>query len=144
MIVKNKQQLIVYFDRIPIGITQSGLEKFITDEMNRLSTTTGYSITNLSLEFSDEAMEKTIACFQYDDNLPRKSIGFCFFLQNLDGLSANKIVDTCRHEFAHYIVCEQGIVEEDDHGPYWQKVCKRLNAIPSACKDISLTKHFSN
>lgn len=142
--MKNQKQLTLYFDCIPIGITQSGLEKFVTDEMARLSTTTGYPITNLSLEFSNEAKDRTIACFKYYDILPRKSVGFCFFIPNIDGLSANKIVDTCRHEFAHFIVCEQGIVEKDAHGPRWQEVCRTLNAIPSAYKDISLTKHFSN
>lgn len=129
------------FDRYSLPVEYSIVEKFILKELHRLSKETGYSIKNLTVEFKINKRRDTVAYFTHTDHSP---IGFCFYINMLDNVSANKIIDVCRHEFAHYITFMQnrGKVLSDVHGSAWKKVCKNIGAFPSALMHNNPTKHF--
>ena len=131
----------LFFDKFSFTVSYSALKKFILDELNRLSKETGYSIKNLKIEFKDNNKNNTIAYFSHAGDVP---IGFCFHLNKFDNASPNKIIDTCRHEFAHFVVCMQnsGHQPTNGHGTKWIKACNDLGAIPSAHMHNTFTRHL--
>lgn len=131
----------LHFDKFVFTVSYNTVEKFICNELNRLSIETGYRIDNLKIEFKKNFKDNTIAFFSHSGDKP---IGFCFYTNKLDNMSPNKIIDTCRHEFAHYIVCMQNPKHQPKciHGKKWQEVCYELGAKPSPYMKSLLTKHI--
>ena len=133
----------LYFDRFLFQVDYKSLKKFVRKEFERLAKITGYSIRNLKIEFRTNTKDDTIAYFSYRGNKPE---GFCVYLNKLENTSANKIVDVCRHEFAHYVAFVQNNCKPlaDPHNDVWKKVCRQLEAYPSPYLQNALTKHFKN
>lgn len=136
-----KKNIHLCFDKYIFLVSYQILEKFILDELNKLSKATGYSIKNLAIEFKDNSKNSTLAYFSREGDKP---IGFCFYLGKFDYMSPNKIIDICRHEFAHFMVCMQnsGNHPKEPHGTKWKNICYSLGAIPSAHMNNVFTKHL--
>ena len=136
-----EKTILLHFDKFTFPVTYSELKTFICAELNRLSKVTGYSIKNLKLEFKEDTKQNVVAYFSYSGDCP---IGFCFFLKKLNNTSPNEIIDVCRHEFAHFVVCMQnaGHQPKDAHGTKWKKVCGDLGARPSTHIYNTLTRHL--
>lgn len=96
----------LFFDKFSFSVSYSMLEEFITNELKRLSEETGYGIENLKIEFRDNNDDSTVAYFHHRGDHP---VGFCFHLNKFNDTSPNKIIDVCRHEFAHFVVCMQNV-----------------------------------
>ena len=133
----------LYFDRFLFQVDYKTLKKFVRNEFERLAKITGYSISGLKIEFRTNTKDDTVACFSYRGSKPE---GFCVYLNKLEKTSANKIVDVCRHEFAHYVAFVQNGCKplSDPHNEAWKKVCNQLEAYPSPYLQMALTKHFKN
>ena len=145
MIINNKtknKHMVLYFDKFQFPTTYDYVIRFILDEMKRLALETGYGIDNLPINFRESTKgDSTIACFMHSQNDP---ISFTFYLDKFDKMSPNKILDTCRHEFAHYMTFmkHRGHLPKNPHGAEWAKECKRVGAAPKAYKNRVLTEHF--
>lgn len=131
----------LYFDGFSFPVSYSAVKKLILNELNKLSKETGYSIDNLKIEFKDDNRDNRVAYFSRLGDVP---LGFCFFINKFNNTSPNKIIDTCRHEFSHYVVCVEnpGNIPEDAHGTQWKRVCGILDAKPSPIMDNNFTKHI--
>ncbi len=137
----NEKTIQLYFDKYIFPVTYDWMKTFIRDEMERLANETGYSIDKLYLQFKDNPASKAVAYFERCGDEP---LGFCFFLNHFDKSSTNEIIDTCRHEFAHYIVCMQnaGHHPENAHGTKWKDVCGDVGCRPLPSMSGERTKHF--
>ncbi len=140
VIMENKK-IHLYFDKFLFPVDYETVRQFITDELNRLAKETGCSLAGLKIEFKDNGTDDAVAYFSHRGDTP---IGFCFHLNMLDRSSPNKIIDTVRHEFAHYVVCVhyKGRQPSQAHGKEWMAICDRLGALPLPYMVTDKTKHI--
>lgn len=139
--MNDQKKVALFFDDFQFPVSYGDLKDFITDELNRLSKETGYRMDHLKLEFKENFKDDVVAYFQRAGDQP---IGFCFFLNKFQNTSPNKIADTCRHEFSHFVVCMKnaGHQPADAHGTQWKKVCGTLGAKPSPVMNHLPTRHI--
>ncbi len=135
-----KNKINIRFDEYIIPMSVDAVKSFIINELKRLSVETGYPIDSLQIKFYRDKNSKTIAYFSY---YPDEPIGFFFNLSKCEGRSANQIIDTCRHEFSHYVVYMKKLQDpKTGHGTAWKDICKVLGANPQPYADDRKTKHF--
>lgn len=114
----------------------STIQRFILNEIKRLSDATGYPGDQLPVRFltsKETNGGKTIAEFVSERRggvyVPT---GFNFYLDEITKHSANQIIDTTRHEFAHYVrLMQYGHCSENNgHDALWKDICKHLSCKP--------------
>lgn len=139
--MKNNEMIQLKFDKYVFPVPREVIKQFILDELHRLSKKTGESIECLKIEFDDNHSNNTIAYFSHIRNKP---MGFCFHLNMFNLTTPNKIIDTVRHEFAHFLVCVRNITDEEikAHGKEWKAVCKELDANASPHLNNDFTNHI--
>ena len=139
--MKTTKSINLFFDKFSFRVSYTSVKELILNELKRLSKETGYGIDKLKIEFKDNLKDDTIAYFSHIGDKP---IGFCFYINKFNNTSANKIIDTCRHEFAHYVVCMKntGHHPENSHGTDWKRACNVLEAKPSPFMSNDRTKHL--
>lgn len=129
----------LHFDRFSFSVSAEAVKRLVLKEMDRLSKETGISIDHIPIEFYDNEKGVTIAYFQHCGTKPLK---FAFHLNKFNGASANGIIDTVRHEFAHFVALVRKGDAIKPHGPEWKAICAELGAAPSPYADRSVTQHF--
>ena len=137
--MKNNAKVKLMFDKYYLYVSYDSLKQLIINELNRLAKETGYGIEHLKIEFKENHKDNVIAFFHSRGD---KAEGFCFHLNKFNDTTANKVIDTCRHEFAHYVVFMSNKNRVAPHGKEWKSVCKKLGANPSPKMDASRTKHI--
>lgn len=114
----------------------STIQRFILGEIRRLSGVTGYPGDRLPVHFLPVQKKKggkTIAEFVAKKRggvyVPA---GFNFYLDEITKCSANQIIDTTRHEFAHYVrLMKYGhCTENNGHDALWKDICRHLSCKP--------------
>lgn len=118
------------FDKYKIPVEKETVKNIIFNEIAELSRKTGLSGDRLPVEFLDFENE-TIAFFSYTRNgTEHTNLKFNFSLLKMDGFSSRQILDTVRHEFAHYARLVWYGHSEDCHDKIWKKICTDLGGTP--------------
>lgn len=139
--MNEEKKIRLRFDRLTYMVSYKAIKGLIINELNRLSAETNYSIKNIPIYFKEKNRGNAVAYFRHQGNKP---ISFTFCLDTFENASANEIIDTCRHEFAHFMVCLENVgnLPKNAHGTKWAAACRRVGARPDTHIHKELTRHF--
>lgn len=140
--MNENKRIRLHFDRFTYMVSYRAIKELITNELHRLAAETNYSIDGIPICFKEKSNGNAAAYFKHQGSDP---VSFTFCLDTFDDISANEIIDICRHEFAHYVVCAENAdnLPKNAHGAKWVATCKRLGARPDTHVHKELTMHFA-
>lgn len=139
--MNDNTRISLRFDRFVYTVSYGTVKELILKELNRLSAETKYPIKGIPVYFKEKSTGNAVAYFRRSGNKP---VSFTFCLDTFDGVSANEIYDTCRHEFAHFMVCMDAKPNQKiiPHGEKWAAACRRVGARVDTHIHNELTQHF--
>ncbi len=127
------------FDEYEIPVTFETVKEMVENEIKRLAKQTGLPGDKLPLRFGEDPEDNAIAYFRRYGDQP---VEFFFNLCNINGLSANQLRDTVRHEFGHYVRLMRHGQAKNAHDKKWKAIGNELDYKPSTYYYPYRTKIF--
>lgn len=139
--MNGNEMMSICFDKFKIPIHTDTVKRLIREEIAQLSRKTGLPGDRRPIIFVEDQTPE-LACFVYDGSGRGRPLYFQFSLPWMSKLSAHQIVDTVRHEFAHYVrLVRHGITrEKGGHDKKWMEICVELGCAPDRYHHEHLTR----